>query len=104
MNFKIEVSQKAFNLINEAVSFVNNVSHEAALSLYKEIMESIRSLETMPRRCPVVKFLSSAAVEIRKMNVNDGRYSLLYSIKEDVVFINSFIDLRQKEHMDIFKP
>lgn len=98
MPYDVKISQTAFVQINEAVQFVNNVSREAAIELYQDIMAAAESLKELPLRYPTINFLKLPSGETRKMNVHNGRYAFLYSVVGNVVNINYFVDLRQKNN------
>ena len=97
MSYKVVLSQHSFNQINQCVAFVNNVSKEAALKLYKDIMEGVSSLEDMPLRCPVVDYLKLPFGSIRKLIISNGRYALLFRVDKDVVYIDYFVDFRSEQ-------
>ena len=62
-DYKIDITQQAFLDIYECISFVKNVSKEAANDLYQEIMNSIRSLVEFPKKYPeinITRYLKSA--------------------------------------------
>lgn len=93
--YRILITQRAFSDINECVLFVNNVSKEAAKDLYKEIIASIKSLETFPDAYPNIDGLTIKDVSIKRMLVHHGRYMILYKIEGDLVTIYDIIDSRK---------
>lgn len=104
MKYKILISTTSYNQITECVSFVANVSADAAKQLYLEIKKSINSLEEMPERCPLVNELKTIFGATRKLLINNGRYAALFRINGDTVFINYLIDLRTNKYLkELFK-
>ena len=93
--FKIVISQKAYSSITECVMFLNNVSNAAAVELQQEILKSIKSLETMPNRYPVIEDLKIKETNIRKMTIHNGQYVILYKVEAAEVFIYDILDVRK---------
>ena len=96
MEYKIEIEPFAYAQIIESVSFLKNVSFDAAEKLYKEIMDSIQSLCTMPFRYPIDDTYHVATEEERKMVLANGKYFILYSIDNESVIVEYFHDSRRK--------
>lgn len=94
-NYKIVITQHAFSSISECVMFVNNVSPEAANSLYEELMTSIKSLSTFPNKYPEIQDLLIMDAKVRKMPIHNGRYVILYKVENDTVVIYDIIDTRK---------
>ena len=94
-NYYISISQRAYSNILECVSFVKNVSIEAAKELYAEIMESINSLTIYPNKYPEVNDLLIRQRKIRKMVIHKGRYIILYKVEENTVYIYDILDSRK---------
>ena len=101
MEYEVLISQTAHEQICQCIAFVNNVSHEAALSLYETIMKEIKTLSNMPGRCPKVDFIKIPFFEYRKLLIDDGRYAAIFRIESKKVFINYFVDLRKQDFKDI---
>lgn len=93
--FEIVVSSKAQQDFSECVSFVLNVSVDAAKQLVDDIYNSIGSLKTFPERNPVFEMPKSFPYILRKQIIN-GRYIALYSIEEKKVIIYRLLDSRRK--------
>lgn len=97
MEYKIEIEPLAYAQILEAVEFLKRVSFSAAESLYKEIMESISSLSSMPLRFPIDDTYKVSKEEERKMIICNGRYFILYCIENNSVHVEYFHDSRQNK-------
>ena len=94
-NYKINITQRAYSSITECVLFVNNVSSEAANSLYEEIMHSVKSLLVFPNKYPEIQGLSINGIKIRKMIIHSGRYIILYKVEGELIVIYDIIDSRK---------
>ena len=94
-NYKIESTQRAFLDITECVSFVKNVSIEAAKQLRNEIMSSINSLSTFPNKYPEIDGLKIRDNKVRKMPIHEGRYVVLYKIEESMITIYDVLDVKK---------
>ena len=92
---KVSITQRAFSSICEHVLFVRSVSLEAAKELYEETMTSLRSLSSLPERCPEIQGLRIAGTRIRKMSIHDGRYVALYKVDGDTVVVYDVVDSRK---------
>lgn len=91
----IVITQRAFSDITECVLFVNNVSPNAAKSLYIEIMDKINSLKDFPNAYPEIDGLTIGGARIRRMPVHNGRYLVLYKVETSLVTIYDIIDSRK---------
>lgn len=93
--YNINITQRAFSDIGECVSFVKNVSKEAAKKLYKEIINSIKSLETFPNAYPEIEGLKIKETTVRKMPIHNGTYVILYKVEGSVVVVYNIFDVRK---------
>lgn len=94
-SYQITITQKAFSDIQECVLFVNNVSKEAATSLYNEIMDNINSLKNFPNSNPNIDGLTIGGVNVKRMPIHHGRYLILYKVEKDLVTIYDILDSRK---------
>lgn len=99
--FNIIISSKAQLDLAESVSFVLNVSKEAAIKLANDIYSAIASLSSFPERNPVFEMPKSFPFIIRKLVVNK-RYIVLYTIENNDVVIYRIIDSRRSFDYLIF--
>lgn len=93
--YKIVITQRAFSDISECVLFVNAVSNDAAKKLHLEIVESIRSLETLPEAHPCIDGLVIGNSKVRRMAIHNGRYFVIYKVEKDTVTIYDILDSRK---------
>ena len=93
---KITISNKAYFEICDSLSFLSRVSKAASQKLYEEIHSKLEALKEFPFIYPLVNSDILKNLEIRKMNVDDGRYGILYSVKEDEIYVYRFLDLRKE--------
>lgn len=93
--YKIVITQRAFSGISECVLFVNVVSNDASKKLHLEIIESIRSLETLPEVHPYIDGLVIGNSKVRRMVIHSGRYFIIYKVEKDIVTIYDILDSRK---------
>ncbi len=91
--YKVILAREAEKDLRDTVSYIAKNLQEpaAAESLLNCFEETILSLETMPRRFPVVLEEISAPYEIRMVPVK--KYLVFYTVSEDmkVVFVIRFL-------------
>ena len=94
-NYKIIITSKAQSDLSSCVSFVLNVSKEAAINLTNDIYSSLESLSMFPERNPIFEMPKPFTYTIRKQVVNK-RYIVLYSIEKNTVVVYRIIDSRRE--------
>ena len=92
--FSIIISSKAQLDLAESVSFVANVSKEAAIQLANDIYSSIDSLSAFPERNPIFEMPKSFPFVVRKLIINK-RDIALYAIENNSVIVYRIIDSRK---------
>ena len=92
--YNVCVSDRAKNMLGTHVKFLAQKSPSAAYDMKDKIITAIRSLSSMPERCP---FFNGDFVPHNKYHkmVLDSRYLLLFQIRDSVVFVDYIIDGRQ---------
>ena len=80
---------------SEHISFLCNVSAQAAIELKNQIFEEVNSLKEFPERNPLLEMPNNFPLEIRKKVVNK-RYLILYSVQNNEVEIYRVLDSRKK--------
>ncbi len=93
--YKVVITSKALEDLKNCVSFVMNVSREAAQKLQNDLFDSFRSLESFPEKHPIFEMIKSFPLIVRKKVVNQ-RYVVLFSIKENEILIFRILDVRRK--------
>ncbi len=93
--FKIIISSKAQNDLVERISFVLNVSQDAAIKLSNDIYSAIETLSFFPEKNPVFEMPKSFPFVIRKQVVNK-RYIILYSVENNTIVVYRILDARRK--------
>ena len=93
--YNILITQRAYSDIAECVIFVKNVSQDAALRLYEEIIESINSLADFPGKYPEITTFKIKENKVRKMPIHDGRYIILYKVEENNIVVYDILDCRK---------
>ena len=95
VDYTIVITQRAFVDVTECVSFVKNVSSEAAKQLHSEIISAINSLLTFPNKYPEINGLKIRGSKVRKMSIHQGRYVVLYKVEENTITIYDVLDVRK---------
>ena len=98
-NYKIEITQRAFLDITECVSFVKNVSVEAANELYREIINAINSLCSFPNMFHEIEGLKIRENKVRKMPIHQGRYVIIYKVEKNAITIYDVLDTRKDSYI-----
>jgi len=83
--YKIETLASANDEIENIIDYIALDSIVNALNWYDNIKEKIRSLETMPERCPKAPENELANFTIYHLII--GNYRVLYRIQNDAVQI-----------------
>jgi plasmid stabilization system protein ParE len=91
--YKVAISGEARRMLTEHVFFLARVNPAAAEKLKNRILESIRSLETMPERYPYLD-PDDRRSPYRKMPVPD-KHLIIYTVQGDTVFVEYVLDDRQ---------
>ena len=92
--YRVEISDRAKNMLGAHIKILAQKSPSAARDMKDKIVTAIRSLSSIPERCP---FFDGDFVPRNKYHkmVVDNRYLLLFQIKDRVVFVDYIIDGRQ---------
>ena len=93
--FRVIVSAKAQSDIAECISFVKNISIEAANELVNDFYSSFSSLDVFPEKNPVFEMPKAFPFILRKQVINK-RYIALYTVEENNVVIYRVLDSRRK--------
>jgi len=92
--YKVDVSDRAKNMLGAHVKFLAQKSPSAARNMKEKMVTAIRSLSDMPERCPFFDGDFVSRNKYHKMVV-DSRYLLLFQIKDSIVYVDYIIDGRQ---------
>ena len=93
--YEVRFTARAFFDVKEIVSFVKNVSIEAANNLYEEIISAAKELSDFPNSYPEIEAISILGQKARRMVFHDGRYFFIYVVKENLVTIYDIFDSRK---------
>lgn len=93
--FEIVITSKAQSDLAERITFVLNVSQDAAYSLANDIYSSIQALQTFPERNAVFEMPKSFPFLVRKLVINK-RYLALYAVEGNKVVVYRVLDSRKK--------
>lgn len=92
---KIVLTSNAYADWQNCVSFVLNVSKEAAIKLDDEIKAAIDNLNNYPEKNPIFEMNRAFPFVVRKSIVN-RRYIILFSINEQEILVYRILDARRK--------
>jgi plasmid stabilization system protein ParE len=89
MSFQIEILPQALTDIENAFRWIaDNIGSTVAEVWYEHLLESIRSLESFPKRCAIAPEAKEFPQEIRQLWVDKARsYRVLFFVEGDCVFI-----------------
>lgn len=85
MAFRVEISPRAFQDLDEIAQYVKqSSSFEQAEKWFNGIIAAIRSLEEMPNRCPAADESEELGEEVRLLlhGTRNRRYKVYYSVQE----------------------
>ncbi|MGL6201027.1 MAG: type II toxin-antitoxin system RelE/ParE family toxin [Lachnospiraceae bacterium] len=92
--YQVIVSKQATQMLVSHVTFLAQVSSEAAENLIVSFEKAVNSLEIMPQRCPwfVAEYIPRNAYRFLMF---DKRYMIIFQIKDDTVYADYVLDCRQ---------
>jgi plasmid stabilization system protein ParE len=85
MAFRVEISPRAFKDLDEIARHIKRQSgFEQAQEWFNGILAAIRTLEEMPRRCPVADVSKALGQEVRLLlyGKRNREYKVYYSIRQ----------------------
>jgi plasmid stabilization system protein ParE len=85
MAFRVEISPRAFNDLDEIARYINRQSSfERAEEWFNGIIAALRTLEDMPARCPVADVTKELGQEVRLLlyGKRNRKYKVYYSIRQ----------------------
>jgi Plasmid stabilisation system protein. len=94
LDHKIEVSDRARQMLTAHVRFLAEVNVKAAEKVRTEVMAGIRSLKSMPERGPFLVGDFIPPNKYHKLFIENW-YLILYQIRNQTVYIEYIIDCRQ---------
>ena len=92
--YRVEVSQKAAQMLVSQAAFLAQVSLNAAKRLTVSFQEASDSLEIMPQRCSWLKGEHIPKNTYRFL-LFEKRYMLIFQIADSTVYIDYVVDCRQ---------
>lgn len=87
--YKVRIYPAAKQDLLDIVDYLNTLSPDAALRIYDQITEEIRSLSNLPERCPRPRDLALAAKGYRYLIVE--KYLVFYVVDHDIVQIRRIL-------------
>lgn len=92
--YKVIVSDRAKRMLITHIRFMAQVNKDAAQAKKKELIEAMRSLESMPQRFPFFAEVYMPPNKYHKMFVAKW-YLVLYQIQDDTVYVDYILDCRK---------
>ena len=94
MKYKVIVSQRAVQLLEQHIAFVANISKQTARNKKSKIIEALKKLSEDPQIYP---FLDGDYIPRNKYHklVVEKRYLIIYQIKDNMVYVDYIVDTRQ---------
>ena len=83
--YKIVILPNAEQDIEESYHYIRENAPQNARKWCQEVYSKIRSLSTLPLRCPLAPENDFFAEEIRHLIIQD--YRILYTVDDDTVYI-----------------
>ena len=87
--YKLKIYPAAQNDMREIVEYLNTLSAQAAIKYYDLFVESILSLSTAPKRCPLAKDAQLRLRGYRSLLVK--HYIVFFVISDDTVEIRRIL-------------
>lgn len=89
MAFQVRVTQTAKAEIDTAYSWLRERNPVYADNWFRELMDTIATLQEKPLRCALAPENDAIAEEIRQLIYGKSRnkYRILFAIREDTVFV-----------------
>ena len=94
LNYTIEISDYAKNMLSTHFRFISNVDKDAAIEKKNEILRAIKDLEFMPERYPFFEAEFIPKNKYHKLYVKKW-YIILYQIKDNIVYVDYVLDCRE---------
>jgi plasmid stabilization system protein ParE len=95
--YRIIVSEKAKEMVGEAIAFIANVDKDAAIKTKDLIINGIQSLNAFPERFPFLNVDYIPKNKYHKMFI-EKCYLVLYQIKDQDIFVDYVLDCRKDYH------
>jgi len=87
--YRLLIFPSAEQDLQDIVDYINELSPDAALKLYDEIVDGIGSLAQMPLRCPLLKSPALRAKGYRVLVVHN--YLVFYVVNDTMVEIRRIL-------------
>lgn len=83
--FRVRISAAAHKDLRAAYQFIRQNSPANAARWREELLQTCRSLESFPHRCPLAREARSFETEVRQLLY--GNYRILFTIEERAVVV-----------------
>ena len=85
MSFKVVVENEAEEDLKDAARWIAQYSLDKATLWYFDATEAIKSLKTLPARCPLAPESKKFGAEIRHLIF--GKHRILFIIEDETVYV-----------------
>ena len=92
--YKVKIFPTAQNDMREIIDYLNTLSCDAAVKCYDSIIEKVKTLTTMPERCPMAKDIQLRLRGYRMLMVNN--YIVFYVINDKNVEVRRILYARRQ--------
>jgi len=92
--YEVKIFSSAQNDLREIVDYLNTLSYDAAIRYFDLIVEEIKTLATMPGRCPLVKDTQLRLRGYRKLLIKN--YIVFYVMNGKTVEIRRILYARRQ--------
>ena len=86
MKYRVEITDTALAEVEEAYLWIRERSPSQATKWRKELLETAKSLQTNPERCPLAPE-NHELISYELRHILHGNYRVVYSIVNDIVCI-----------------
>ena len=99
---KVFFTENAENDIKQIFQFNSALNKSFAKRVNRQILEEIKILANYPESAPVEHLLDYKTETFRSLVVADGRYKVIYTVKEEQVIVYIVFDCRRNpEYMKL---
>ena len=99
-DYNLKILPSAGQDMNEMVEYLNTFDYQTAITIYDEIIESIKSLRKFPDRFPYVRIPELRAKGYRFIIVK--RYIVFYVVKKGIVEIRRVLH-EKRNYIELLK-
>ena len=92
---KIIFTKNSESDLKQIFQFNSASNNSFAKRIHKQIFKEIRVLANFPESAPIEPLLKHKANTFRSLIVADGRYKVIYVVKEEQIIVHTVFDCRR---------